>query len=360
MTVESKISLNCTDVMAPVTLSYLSAVIGAIYCPVTVVGNGLIILAIILDPFRELRTQFNFFVVNLAAADLIVGTLIDPLTSWAHFKEAIRVEVREEYPYFVKFVHFNYFASITASLLSLSALSIDRLIAVRFPLKYRSNVSFTEYGLAALVIWVLAYGLSGMYFAVGYVTMAWVMASFSCVFTFIVMMCCYFLLYLVIKHREEALLESLNADIPRKTSPSNHTQADNPTQPTSSNAVSMEQNNPKNDSVSSNVTSSRHAAQTRKTVTVLLVLFFFFLLCFVPATIMIFIINLERGDCIFRHWLRDLQFLFCVTSSLINPFIYTLRLPNFRRAIFSILRLKKNNTTHVVPVPMQTRSGGGT
>ena len=93
MTVESAISLNCTEVMAPVTLSYLSAIVGTIYCPITVVGNGLVILAILLDPFNELRTQFNFFVVNLAVADLIVGMMIDPLTSWAHYMEAKRVEV---------------------------------------------------------------------------------------------------------------------------------------------------------------------------------------------------------------------------------------------------------------------------
>ena len=212
MTVESQISYNCTDVMAPVTLSYLSAIVGAIYCPITTIGNGLVIVAILIDPFKELRTQFNFFVVNLAVADLIIGAIIDPFTSWAHFQEATRVEVRKEYPAFVKFCHFTYFASVTASLLSLSALSIDRVIAVRFPMRYRFQVSFVRYGVAALFIWVLSFGLSALYFVIGYVVMAWIMASFSCVFTFIVMVCCYFLLYLVIKNREEAMLARLRDD----------------------------------------------------------------------------------------------------------------------------------------------------
>lgn len=212
MTVESQISHNCTDVMAPTTLSYLSAIVGVIYCPITTIGNGLVIIAILIDPFKELRTQFNFFVVNLAVADLMIGAIIDPLTSWAHFQEANRVEVRKEYPGFVKFCHFAYFASVTASLLSLSALSIDRVIAVRFPLKYRCQVSFLRYGIGALFIWVLSFGLSALYFVIGYVFMAWIMASFSCVFTFIVMVCCYFLLYLVIKSREENMSTRLRAD----------------------------------------------------------------------------------------------------------------------------------------------------
>ena len=212
MTVESQISYNCTDVMAPVTLSYFSAIVGAIYCPVTTIGNGLVIVSILIDPFKELRTQFNFFVVNLAVADLIIGAIIDPFTSWAHFQEAARVEVRKEYPAFVAFCHYTYFASVTASLLSLSALSIDRVIAVRFPMRYRFQVSFVRYGVAALFIWVLSFGLSALYFLIGYVFMAWIMASFSCVFTFIVMVCCYFLLYLFIKDREETMLKRLRDD----------------------------------------------------------------------------------------------------------------------------------------------------
>ena len=212
MTVESQISYNCTEVMAPVTLSYLSAIIGSIYCPITTIGNGLVILAILIDPFKELRTQFNFFVVNLAVADLITGAIIDPFTSWAHYQEAKRVEVRKEYPIFVKFCHYTYFVSVTASLLTLSALSIDRVIAVRFPMRYRFQVSYFRYGVAVIFIWVLSLGLSALYFVIGYVVMAWIMASFSCVFTFIVMLCCYFLLYLFIKNREEAMFARLRAD----------------------------------------------------------------------------------------------------------------------------------------------------
>eukprot|EP00112_Aurelia_sp_Birch-Aquarium-sp1_P026548 Seg948.1 transcript_id=Seg948.1/GoldUCD/mRNA.D3Y31 product="alpha-1A adrenergic receptor" protein_id=Seg948.1/GoldUCD/D3Y31 len=329
MTVESQISLNCTAVMAPVTLSYFSAIVGAIYCPLTTIGNGLVILAFLLDPFKELRTQFNFFVINLAVADLIVGAIIDPLTSWAHFQEAKRVEVRNEYPGFVKFCHYNYFASITASLLSLSALSIDRVIAVRFPLKYRSQVSYMRYGLASLLIWGLSYGLSAMYFVIGYVMMAWVMVSFSCVFTFCVMLACYYLLYVVITNREKALLASLRSGKEVKA-------IDNESYEGSTTAQHKKSGN------TTHVNRAQNITQTRKMVAVLLVMFGFFLLCFVPATIMIFIINLEQGSCIFRHWLRDLQLCFCVTASLINPFIYTIRLVNFKRAILTILRIRSN------------------
>ena len=241
--------------------------------------------------------------------------------------------MRQEYPYFVGFVHFNYFASIIASLLSLSALSIDRLIAVRFPMRYRSNVSFTRYGIVALIIWIVAYGLSGMYFVIGYVMMLMVMASISCLFTLIVMLACYFLLYLVIKHREDALNASLDADAKRAPVKQIATGSDE-------GAASAASNTPREEPPLVKLKKSQNATTARKIVGVLLVMLVLFLVCFVPATIMIFIINLEQGDCIFRHWLRDLQLLFCISSSLVNPFIYTLRLPNFKRAIYYVLRIK--------------------
>ena len=42
---------------------------------VTTFGNTLVLLAILIDPNKDLRTPFNYFVANLAVADLTVGLL---------------------------------------------------------------------------------------------------------------------------------------------------------------------------------------------------------------------------------------------------------------------------------------------
>ncbi|KAK3746586.1 hypothetical protein QZH41_016652, partial [Actinostola sp. cb2023] len=63
---------------APYSLSCTTATISAILCVITIPGNLLICIAMAKDPHHELRSPFNYFVVNLAVADLIVGTITEP------------------------------------------------------------------------------------------------------------------------------------------------------------------------------------------------------------------------------------------------------------------------------------------
>jgi len=54
--------------------------------------------------------------------------------------------------------------------------------------------------------------------------------------------------------------------------------------------------------------------------------------------VMIYIINFcDHCDCIFIHWMRDLQFLFPLVNCLLNQFLYAWKIRNFRRAISAML-----------------------
>ncbi|KAJ7337166.1 negative regulation of tumor necrosis factor (ligand) super member 11 production [Desmophyllum pertusum] len=52
---------------------------------ITSVGNLLVIVAVYKDPCRELRTISNYFVVNLAVADLITGLITEPIWALQHW-----------------------------------------------------------------------------------------------------------------------------------------------------------------------------------------------------------------------------------------------------------------------------------
>ena len=57
---------------------------------ITVVGNGLVIIAVVVDPLKELRTVSNYLVVNLAIADFLLGLIAEPLwgmTLWIYSKK---------------------------------------------------------------------------------------------------------------------------------------------------------------------------------------------------------------------------------------------------------------------------------
>ena len=110
------------------TMSYFTASIAFLLMILNIPGNLLQILAVVLDPYKKLRTPFNFMMTNLALADLIVGTVTEPMSIYVHWTEGIggHVTLRESRVLFM-----SYFISCTASLLSLATLAVERYLAIR-------------------------------------------------------------------------------------------------------------------------------------------------------------------------------------------------------------------------------------
>ena len=62
--------------IAPSYISFTSAAISVPMCLFTIAGNLLVVLAIFMDPNKDLKSQFNYFVANLAISDLVVGFVV--------------------------------------------------------------------------------------------------------------------------------------------------------------------------------------------------------------------------------------------------------------------------------------------
>ena len=63
----------CVNVSAPAYLSFATASFALLSGVVASVGNLLVVLAVFLDPHKELRSSFSYFVASLGFADLITG-----------------------------------------------------------------------------------------------------------------------------------------------------------------------------------------------------------------------------------------------------------------------------------------------
>ena len=89
------------------------------------------------------------------------------------------------------------------------------------------------------------------------------------------------------------------------------------------------------------------AASVEKNITqAFVVMLGFFLCCYTPSCIIIYMMNLCAScNCTTIHVFRDLQFIFVLSSSALNPFVYAWRLPNFRTAFKKILRSRKIHET---------------
>ncbi|XP_028669007.1 alpha-1A adrenergic receptor-like [Erpetoichthys calabaricus] len=118
-----------------------------------IVGNILVILSVACN--RHLQTPTNYFIINLAIADLLLSTTVLPVSA-----------TREIIDYWVfGRIFCDIWAAVdvlccTASIMSLCVISIDRYIGVRYSLQYPSIVTGKKALLALLGVWILSMVIS--------------------------------------------------------------------------------------------------------------------------------------------------------------------------------------------------------
>jgi len=295
---------SCQGVPAPTALSFITASLSLFLAIITVPGNFLVCLAVFKDPYKRLRSPFTFFVVSLAVSDLIVGMVTEPISVWLHFREGFSLEINH-----IWLIHMSYFISCTASVLNLAALTADRFTAITYPLQYRARFGTKRAAVIAALIWFLSCSLPFLYLEVGYLLYAFVFANTAIALTFIIFLVTYV-----------GFLRSMRAQVSELEMVRDSSQTEE------------------------NRARRRTAANERNVTKAFMLMLGLFLCCYTPSCVMIYVMNLcSSCSCYAIHILRDLQFLFVLGSSALNPFLYAWRLPNFRKAFVRILRWRKVN-----------------
>ena len=132
------------------SFAFVIGVITVALSPLIVVGNSLIIIVFWQDPLKNLRSFTSSFILfSMAIADFLVGSILCPL----HADWSLLIGVGDQ-PSFS--VHLP--LTINAVLISVSVghvllLTIDRLLALLAPLKYRVSVTNKHVSIAAIMIW---------------------------------------------------------------------------------------------------------------------------------------------------------------------------------------------------------------
>ena len=119
----------------------------------TVCGNVLVLLAVFVN--SHLRSTTNFFIVNLAIADLLLGTLVLPFSA--------SLEIVNYWAFGQLFC--DIWAAVdvlccTASIMSLCVISIDRYIGVTRPLQHSTIVSEKRAFYTIISVWLLSSAIS--------------------------------------------------------------------------------------------------------------------------------------------------------------------------------------------------------
>lgn len=291
--------MSCSDRLPPVPLSYVSMTTSIFLSILTIFGNLLVCLAVLRDPKKEIRTPFTLLILNLSAADLIVGSIADSLSVVYHYMEAKR-----DVTFFQLVVanHIAYYISSTASLLSLAGLTLDRYIALTSPQWYQTKVSFKTAAFVSTAIWVISLSMPWLYLHYGFIRYALIFANTSILVTIVILVLAY--IGIIKKLRKQVFnLEILRA----------HNTGARARQ--------------------------RATLWEKKLTTTYLVMLVVFLVFLIPSIIIIYILNFcITCSCVSYHVLRDVHFLLILSSSAFNPILYGWRLANFRRAFWSIVR----------------------
>ena len=114
-----------------------------------VLGNGAFLWVIY--KCRSLRTTSNLLITSLALADFFVGLVIDPV--W--IARCIITPRAPNHPLEIAIGSLWIQTSVTTTF-SLCVVSLDRYIAIRFPLKYNQIVTYERCRLAVPLIWILS------------------------------------------------------------------------------------------------------------------------------------------------------------------------------------------------------------
>lgn len=294
---------DCSAVPPPISLSFFTATIAIVLFFFTVPTNFLICWAVYKGPKELLRNTFNCLVVNLALADLIVGLVVLTISTYVHLLEGLTNHLNLP---LLPVAHISYFICCTASTFSLTAMAIDRYIAVAYPVVYRNKITPRGAVAVSICIWVVSICLpSAVYFQIGFIKYAFVFANTAIVATLLIFFFSYITIYRKLHeqfHTSSQLQSGMNSNRAQKRA-------------------------------------LEHEKRLAKTFVVILAAY---LICYTPSCVIIYILNLCRScSCITLHWFRDLQYVFIWFNSVLNPFLYSWQIPSFRDTVLARIPWKR-------------------
>ena len=231
-----------------------------------------------------------------------------PLCFYVLYQETIGVvETR-----MLKVLHMSYFVSATSSLLTITTLSVDRYVAIMNPHNYKRWFTLQTCVIVSVFIWVISLCTSFIYFLLGYIHYLMLFANVTIVAGVVVIVAS----VRTSKHlRQQAqrMLKSKSVSAPR------HSVA---------------------------VYSVQELHYEKKITGAFLIILGTFLTVYTPTLLMTYVLHfcLTCG-CLVNHVLRDDTFLLVCCNSIVNPFVYSLRVKALRKALLLVMKCAKNNET---------------
>ncbi|XP_031555602.1 rhodopsin, GQ-coupled-like [Actinia tenebrosa] len=287
-------------------------------------GNTLVFLAVYRD--ASLRTVPNAFIISLAITDFLFATTRQPM--FIHTLLVGHWDFSDAVCQFQGFQGYNLFA---ATLFTLSAISISRFCLIVYPLHYKSIFSKKSVPRVIACIWVFSVLLCiGPLF--GWGEYKFDTQGSICTFdhkssksyhiltntivqvNVVILIFCYVMIFRTVRahQRRIRLQETIENGL----------------------TIENEANSPENQHP--NEHSHEHFKREEIYITrTLLIVVCLFGMCWLPTAILS---NLESANVNLPRWVRLLETMSIGMNSMVNPLVYGIRSPKFRRAFLQALR----------------------
>jgi len=312
----------------------------------TIFLNSVIIYCLIKEHRQKYKSFFYKLLLNIAMADLLTGLITEPTSANALRKEALNLEIGTDEVYII---HTSMFFTDAVALLTLTLLSIDRVIAVVFPIKHHNGMPNSRENLLVFSVWPLAMLLILPYFKVKFIRQLLIFSSTNiavAVLALIVTTITY-RKKLGAKHtnnvaniRNEKCI-SLNLPMHSLKKAAMLNKSPLPNEPQQSQLENSNKEKLKDN--------KQGHCQQRATRTFILMLYVFVTTYFPTTVTMVYMNSCRECDCNTVHAMRDLSITFILSSSIVRPLNFILTLKHLRGSAFKVFERKKRATRELAP-----------
>ena len=303
----TNLDMRCGTESMITGISYFSAVSSALCFCVAVPVNLIILVSVV--KFRHfLHRSFYLIIASIALADFLGGLIVDSLSVNYHFKETLG-NVTDISKFEIQSLHYTFFVTNGASVLSMTILCLDRIGVMVNPFVYYEKITPFRTIILLVFAWLLSVGLSTFYFRSGYIRILALFAV-TAIAVAIVMMIGTTVLY------NKRLQESRRAEF----AGCNSNGINNSRQKTLNNFTKMD----------------------KRITTTFLIMLILFLVNYLPAVVLIIYLNIcQACSCEFVHIARDIVLVSILSSGVWRALNFTLRLTALREAMKTLVCYKR-------------------
>ena len=285
-----------------------------LFSSLAVTFNSILILVLIRDPFREFRSASTVFVANLAVADLFTG-IFTMLKSVLFCLEIQLSNIALIYSY-----HASAY-TMQCSIFTVLLITMERLLAVMNPTKFKTLLTKSRCFLLSLATWLLPFlDLTFIVLIAAHTLKIYLLYSLINLLAICLVVLGYFHLYKLLKRKRQ---EIVRYAVPE-----------------------TEENSKNGNSAPSLRRRQRTFAENKRLVNTFLMVTAVLVISMVPITLVYMVLALCSIDCSIMAWYIAVKYEpFVMLNFIANPVIYAFRLPQYRKAFWTVLKCARHTTT---------------